>query len=118
MSNLHRGEVSLPLGGERLVLRLTLQALAEIEAAFGVTDLQALGEKLGQGRIGARDLMILIGAAARGGGNSLDDASLGARISAAELPEVVAALGQLFALTFGEAPPKPAKSRPPKPPMR
>ena len=43
MTNRHRGEVSLNLGAERFALRLSLQALAEIEAALGAGDLQGHG---------------------------------------------------------------------------
>lgn len=101
MTNRHRGEVTLEIGGEMLPLRLTLQALAEIEAALGAGDLQGLGERFAQGRVGARDLVALIGAAARGGGSKLSDAAIAERMGAEELPGAIAALGELFALSFG-----------------
>lgn len=101
MTNFHRGDVSLELGGERFTLRLTLQALAEIEAAFGVADLQALGERLSRGRVSARDLVLLLGASLRGGGAAMSDAALAQRITASDLPMAIAALGQVFALSFG-----------------
>ncbi len=61
MTNRHRGEVSLTLGAERFALRLSLQALAEIEAALGAGDLQGLSERFASGRIAARDLVALLG---------------------------------------------------------
>lgn len=101
MTNRYRGEVRLAIGGEIFALRLTLQALAEIEAALGAGDLQGLGERFAQGRAGARDLIALIGAAVRGGGAKLSDADIAGRMGADELPGAVAALGDLFALSFG-----------------
>ena len=103
MSNRHRGEVSLMLGEERYVLRLSLQALAEIEAAFGANDLQALGERLGKGRFSARDLTMLVGATIRAGGAVLSDADIATKITAADLPGVIGALGEVFALGFGDS---------------
>lgn len=102
MANKYRGDVDLPLASGTLVLRLTLGALAEIETAFGATGLVALGERLQQGRLGARDLVALIGAAARGGGASMSDADLSQRIVAADIPACVTALANLLALTFGD----------------
>lgn len=110
MANTHRGEVSLVLGEEVLPLRLSLQALAEIESALGAGDLQGLGERFAQGRVGARDLVALIGAALRGGGSRLSNETIAERIGAEELPQAVAALGELFALSFGGR-----ESNPPKP---
>jgi hypothetical protein len=104
MANRHRGEVSLALGGETLTLRLTLGALAELEDAFAVADLGALGTRLEGGRLSARDLVAILGAAARGGGSRLDDAQIAGLVPAGALPEVAQALGLLFARTFGEAP--------------
>ena len=91
----------MELAGERYVLRLTLQALAEIEAAFEAPDLQALGERLGHGRFSARDLVMLIGAAIRGGGAMLSDAEIAGRIGAQDLPKLVQALGDVFTQSFG-----------------
>jgi len=104
MANHHRGDVDLILPGGALTLRLTLGALAEIEAAFGVADLAALGQRLEAGRLSARDLIPILGAAARGAGHGLSDAEFAARVGAADLPACIAALGRLFSLTFGEAP--------------
>lgn len=101
MANRHRGEARLAIGGEMFALRLTLQALAEIEAALGAGDLQGLGERFAQGRAGARDLIALIGAAVRGGGAKLSDEDIAGRMDAKELPGAIVALGELFTLSFG-----------------
>lgn len=115
MSNLHRGEITLNLGGEIYLLRLTLQSLAELEAAFGVADLAALGERLSNGKLSAQDLARLAGAAIRGGGAALSDASLAAKIDGRDVPALIAALGKLFALTFGNNAGEDAPLPPPMP---
>jgi hypothetical protein len=101
MSNYHRGDITLNLADETYTLRLTLHSLAELEAAFGVADLAALGERIGSGRLSAQDLIRLAGAAIRGGGTPLTDAALAQKVDAREMPALITALGQLFALTFG-----------------
>ena len=63
MSNPRRGEVAVELGGKRYTLCLTLGALAELEHAFGVADLAALGERFAGGRLSARDLLTLLAVA-------------------------------------------------------
>ena len=46
MTNIHRGEVALTAGEETYTLNLTLQALAEIEAALGAEDIADIGARL------------------------------------------------------------------------
>lgn len=101
MSNPHRGEVSLDLGGRRHVLRLTLQALAEIEAAFAVQGLDALGARLGGGKLGATDLMRLLGALVRGGGEKVADRDLADLVEARDLPAIIAGIAAVFEASFG-----------------
>lgn len=103
MANHHRGDVDLPLASGVLPLRLTLGALAEIETAFGADGLAALGTRMQQGNLGARDLIALLGAAARGAGAGLDDAEIARRIGAGDMPACIAALAALFTATFGQA---------------
>jgi hypothetical protein len=73
MPNPRRGEVAVELGGKRHALCLTLGALAELEHAFGVADLAALGERFAGGRLSARDLLTLLAVGLRGGGHALTD---------------------------------------------
>lgn len=101
MSNPHRAEVSLELGGRRHVLRLTLQALAEIEAAFAVQGLDALGARLGGGKLGAADLARLLGALVRGGGEKIADSELAGMIEARDLPAIIAGIAAVFETSFG-----------------
>lgn len=72
-ANLHRGEVEAIIDGERRILCLTLGALAELETAFGVEDLGALAAYFAAGRLKAKDLVRVIGAGLRGGGNLFPD---------------------------------------------
>ncbi len=109
MANIHRGDVDLALGSEVFTLRLTLQSLAEIEAAFGVSDLAALGERFAKGHLSARDLIRILAPAMRGGGLKRSDAEIAALIPAAHLPDIVSAISALMLATFGEAPPNPIR---------
>lgn len=68
MANPHAGEVALWLNGRRHVLKLTLGALAELEAALEADSLVALVERFETGRYSARDVLALIVAGLRGGG--------------------------------------------------
>lgn len=109
MPNRRRGEVALQLDGTRYTLCLTLGALAELEEAFGVQDLTALGERFGTGRLSSRDLLTLLAIALRGGGHEVSDAEV-ARLPLHEgIEPVAAALADLLVVTFGggAAPPNP-----------
>ncbi|EIM25480.1 gene transfer agent family protein [Microvirga lotononidis] len=101
MPNRRRGEVALQLGETRYTLCLTLGALAELEEAFGVQDLTALGERFGSGRLSSRDLLALLGAALRGGGQALSDAEVAKLPLHDGIEPVAAALADLLVATFG-----------------
>jgi hypothetical protein len=110
MPNPRRGEVALTLGAARYTLCLTLGALAELEAAFGVEDLTALAERFGSGRLSSRDLLVLLAVALRGGGHALTDAEVAALPLAEGVEPVARALADLLLATFGgaaENPPRP-----------
>lgn len=62
------GEVALVIGGERHVLKLTLGALAELEAALETGTLVELVERFEGGAFSTRDVLALIVAGLRGGG--------------------------------------------------
>ena len=68
MVNPHRGEVALEIDGERRVLKLTLGALAELEAELHEDTLIALVERFENGACSSRDVLALIVAGLRGGG--------------------------------------------------
>ena len=107
MANLRRGEVSAKLAGQTYTLCLTLGSLAELEAAFGVDDISGLADRFGSGRLATGDLVRLLGAGLRGGGNAITDAELSA-FPAAAVGEMAAAVAELLAVTFGGAPPNPS----------
>ncbi len=56
------------LDGQRHVAKLTLGALAELEAGLGTDTLVALVERFEGGRFATRDVLMLIVAGLRGGG--------------------------------------------------
>jgi len=62
------GEVALVIGGERRVLKLTLGALAELEAALETGTLVELVERFEGGAFSTRDVLALVVAGLRGGG--------------------------------------------------
>ncbi len=68
MENPWAGEVSLVIDGEERLLKLTLGALAELEATMGTDSVVALAERFETGRFSARDVLALIVAGLRGGG--------------------------------------------------
>ncbi|MEX5729281.1 hypothetical protein Ga0609869_002634 [Rhodovulum iodosum] len=68
MANPYAGEVVLVLDGRRHVLKLTLGALAELEAALEADTLVALIERFEEGRFSVRDVLALLLAGLRGGG--------------------------------------------------
>jgi hypothetical protein len=78
MVNHRRGDAELVLDGRRYILRLTLGALAELETAFQVADLAALGERFATGRLSARDVIVILGCALRGGGHAIRDEEVAA----------------------------------------
>lgn len=68
MVNPWTGEVAVTLDGERHVAKLTLGALAELEAGLGTGTLIELVERFEAGRFSTRDVLLLIVAGLRGGG--------------------------------------------------
>jgi hypothetical protein len=107
MPNRRRGEVALQLGDTRYTLCLTLGALAELEDAFGVQDLNALTERFGTGRLSSRNLLTLLAVALRGGGHGLSDAQVVNLPLHEGIEPVAAALADLLLMTFGGGEPSP-----------
>ena len=68
MANPYAGEVALTLNGQRHVAKLTLGALAELEAALDAGSLVELIERFEGQRFSTRDVLALIVAGLRGGG--------------------------------------------------
>jgi len=68
MANPWAGEVAVWLDGQRHVAKLTLGALAELEAALAEDSLIGLVERFEGGRFSSRDVLALLVAGLRGGG--------------------------------------------------
>ena len=68
MANPWAGEVAVVLDGRRHVAKLTLGALAELEAALETGSLIELVERFEAGRFSTRDVLALLVAGLRGGG--------------------------------------------------
>ncbi|MEV8465446.1 gene transfer agent family protein [Fluviibacterium sp. DFM31] len=71
MANPWRGEVALTIDGQARVLRLTLGALAELEAELDSGSLLDLVGRFESGAFSTRDVLALIVAGLRGGGADL-----------------------------------------------
>ena len=103
MANPHAGEVALEVGGQVMTCKLTLGALAELEAELGEDTLLSLVGRFESGRISSRDVMALLVAGLRGGGWRGDRADLlsldlgGGPVGAAK------AAAELLARAFGSA---------------
>ena len=101
MANAYRGEIEAELGGKTYVLCLTLGALAEMEAAFGASDLVALAERFETGRLSANDILRIIGCGMRGGGNALSNDEIAALPVVEGLKGYADIAARLLAATFG-----------------
>lgn len=100
-ANRHRGEIEAVFDGERRVLCLTLGALAELEMAFAVDSLTGLAERFSSGRLKADDLIRIIGAGLRGGGNLLSDEDVAGMAVADGLAGFARIAAELLQATFG-----------------
>jgi hypothetical protein len=103
MANAQRGEIAAIIDGEEKVLCLTLGALAELEARLGGGDLMGLGERFASGRVSARDLIVILGAGLRGGGNAVADDDLARMAVEGGLRGAAETAARLLRATFGEA---------------
>lgn len=113
MANRRRGEAELVLDGRRYTLRLTLGALAELEEAFQVADLAALGERFARGRLSARDVIAILGCALRGGGHPMRDDEVAALYSEGGVAPLAEAALRALEAAFGADPanPQPAQAQ-------
>ena len=100
MANPWEGEVAIHLDGQRHVMRLTLGALAELEAGMEADSLIALVERFEAGAFSTRDVLSLIVAGLRGGGWRGDASDLlTAEIGGGPM-EAARLAGQLLARAF------------------
>lgn len=113
MANKYRGEISAELGGKTRRLCLTLGALAELESAFEAQDLVALVKRFESGHLSARDLLRILTAGLRGGGNDLSDDEISHLSHPDGVQGYVQIAADLLTATFGNAP----KDTPANPPV-
>lgn len=100
MANPWEGEVAVRLDGERHVMKLTLGALAELEAGMEADSLIALVERFETGSFSTRDVLSLVVAGLRGGGWTGDARDLlTAEIDGGPM-EAARLAGQLLARAF------------------
>lgn len=100
-ANRRRGEISAELDGRTYRLCLTLGALAELEDAYAADDLGALVERFSRGRLSALDMIRVIGAGLRGGGNDVSDDDVRAMRSEEGAAGFAAIVTDLLTATFG-----------------
>ncbi len=103
MTNRHRGEISAEFSGRTYTLCLTLGALAELEHAFGASDISGLAAKFENGRLSARDLVKIIACGLRGAGHQLSDEEVSALRVCGGLQEYARIAAELLAAAFGES---------------
>lgn len=113
-ANRRRGEIEAVVDGERRILCLTLGALAELETAFAADDLTDLAGRFSAGRLKAGDMIRIIGAGLRGGGNLFSDEDVAAMAVADGLAGFARIAAELLQATFGtgEAAPNPPLPHP------
>ncbi|TPE50722.1 gene transfer agent family protein [Amaricoccus solimangrovi] len=100
MVNPYRGEVTLGVDGAPRVMRLTLGALAELEAKLECDSLLEMIARFENGAFRVRDLIGLLTAGLNGGGWRVDEAELiEHRIDGGPLAAAQAA-ARLLKLTF------------------
>lgn len=100
MANPWTGEVALVIDGQPRVMKLTLGALAELEAALEEGSLVALVQRFEGGAFSTRDVLALLAAGLNGGGNAISAAELaGADIDGGPMAAARAA-AELLARAF------------------
>ncbi|WP_287106083.1 GTA-gp10 family protein [Brevundimonas sp.] len=93
--NQARGEAAVMLGGVRRRVCLPLGALAEIETGLGVEGLAAAAERMKT--LSARDLMVVLAAVLRGGGEARPE------VEAVDPREAARAVAAAFEASSGQA---------------
>ena len=99
-ANRRRGEIEAEIDGERRILCLTLGALAELETAFAADDLAGLARRFSAGRLKAADLIRILGAGLRGGGNLYSDEDVAAAGISGGIAGTAAIVSELLTATF------------------
>lgn len=100
MANPWRGDVALVIDGQSHVMRLTLGALAELEAELEADSLMSMVERFEGGSFTSQDVLALLRAGLKGGKCGLsDDALYHAQIEGGPIAAAKAA-AELLARAF------------------
>lgn len=104
-ANPHRGEIIAQIGGDRLLLRPTFEAITEWETATGAGSVR-LARKLASGDVSMADIVDILTAATRPTNPNVKHAEIGRMISAAGLLSAIEPVQKLLmhALTGGLEP--------------
>ena len=100
MANPFRGEVEISVDGEARLMRLTLGALAELEARLKAESLMEMIARFETGGFRVKDLIALITAGLNGGGWRISEAELLGRTIDGGPLEAAQAAARLLKLTF------------------
>lgn len=76
MANPHRGETEINVDGAPLTMRLSLGALASLEARIGAKGLIGVAERFESGEHSADDLLALLTAGLNGAGGDVTEAEV------------------------------------------
>lgn len=106
MANPWAGEVAIDLDGKRHIAKLTLGALAELEATLDSGTLVDLVERFEQGRFSTRDVLALVVAGLRGGGWQGSTADLRTVVIGGGPVEAVRIAAELLARAFATPEPR------------
>lgn len=104
MINPQRGEVAINVDGKERVMRLTLGALAALEAELDASSVVELVERFEGSTFRSRDILLLLWAGLNGGGWSVDIETVGAASVEGGPIEAAKAGARLLHLTFGADP--------------
>ncbi|MCT8160123.1 gene transfer agent family protein [Pseudoruegeria sp. SHC-113] len=104
MANPWAGEVALVVDGQEHICKLTLGALAELEAALGAGSVLEVAQRFESGAFATRDILAVLVAGLRGGGwQGTAEALLGAEIAGGPVGAAKVA-AELLARAFGAGP--------------
>lgn len=96
------GEVALVVDGQSYRMKLTLGALAELEAALGADSLVAMVERFESGACSTGDLVQLLASGLRGGGWQGSKRDLLRADIEGGMVQAMRAAGQLLAVSFAD----------------
>jgi hypothetical protein len=101
MTNPLRGEIEITLGSETYKARLNIDALVRIEDELD-SGILKLASRIAQADVRLRELIVVLIAALRGGGNDFDDKKVGKIISDIGIVAASTEVAKLLAQTLSD----------------